>query len=134
MFLSLFLLRFSITGLRNETEAVSNTASTLLEHAHIINHTFRVYMLELQRRSDSETSKDSNAKQTNEGYTVCMWPNFWKRTHSCKLILIKYLLAIPVFCTGSQWNLVSYITILLSFLDIDFHWLPVQNGRIVWAS
>ena len=54
---------------RNETEAASNTASTLLEHAHIINLTFRVYMLELQRRSDSETS---NAKQTNEGYTECM--------------------------------------------------------------
>ena len=41
----LFLLRCSIAGLRNETEAARNTASTLLEHAHIINHmhTFRVY-------------------------------------------------------------------------------------------
>ena len=30
----------SIAGLRNEVEAASKTASTLPEHAHIINHTF----------------------------------------------------------------------------------------------
>ena len=39
MFLSLFLLGFSIVRLR---EAANNTASTLLEHAHIIDHTFRL--------------------------------------------------------------------------------------------
>ena len=42
----LFLLRFSIAALRNETEAASNTTSTFLEHAHIINHVFRVYKCE----------------------------------------------------------------------------------------
>ena len=32
-----------IAGLRNETEAANNTASTFLEHAHIINHMFRLH-------------------------------------------------------------------------------------------
>ena len=36
-------LGFSIAGLRNETEAASNTASTFLEHAQIINHAFRLH-------------------------------------------------------------------------------------------
>ena len=41
--MSLFLLRFSIAGQRNETEAANNTASTFLEHTHIIDHTFRLH-------------------------------------------------------------------------------------------
>ena len=43
MFLSLFLLGFSIAGQRNETEAANNIASTFMEHAHIIDHTFRLH-------------------------------------------------------------------------------------------
>ena len=67
----IFLLGFSIAGLRNETEAASNTASTLLEHAHIINHMFRVYkctcenikvIAKLQRENSA-----SNTQQTNKG-------------------------------------------------------------------
>ena len=38
--LSLFLLGFSIAGQRNETD---NTASNFLEHAHIIDHMFRLH-------------------------------------------------------------------------------------------
>ena len=33
----------SFVGLRNDTEAASNTALTLLDLAHIINHIFTVY-------------------------------------------------------------------------------------------
>ena len=45
LFLSLFLLGFSIATLRNETvwEAVSNRASTILEYVNIITHMFRFY-------------------------------------------------------------------------------------------
>ena len=43
MFLSLFLLGFSIAGQRNKTEAANKTASTFLEHTHIIDHTFRLH-------------------------------------------------------------------------------------------
>ena len=43
MFLSLFLLGFSITGLRNEAEEANNTALTFLEHVHIMDYTFRLY-------------------------------------------------------------------------------------------
>ena len=41
--MSLFLLGFSIAGQRNETEAANNTASTFMEYAHIIDHTFRLH-------------------------------------------------------------------------------------------
>ena len=37
------LHKCSIAGLRNETEADNNTASTFLEHARIIDHTFRLH-------------------------------------------------------------------------------------------
>ena len=42
---SLFLLGFSIGGQGKETKAANNTASTFLEHAHIINHmhTFKLH-------------------------------------------------------------------------------------------
>ena len=36
-------LGFSITGLRNESEAARNTASSFLEHAQIINHRCRLH-------------------------------------------------------------------------------------------
>ena len=40
----MFLFGFSSIGLRNETEAASNTASTFLEHAYIINHMWSSYI------------------------------------------------------------------------------------------
>ena len=43
LFLSLLILGFSIAGLRNDTKAANNTASTFLENAHIIDHTFRLH-------------------------------------------------------------------------------------------
>ena len=33
---------FSITGLRNETEAANNTTSTFVEHTNIIDHIIRL--------------------------------------------------------------------------------------------
>ena len=68
--LLLVILRFSIPGLRNETEAASNTASTSLEHTNIINHTFRLYKCTSKNIKVGMTVKlrrVSNAYQMNEG-------------------------------------------------------------------
>ena len=59
--------------MRNETEAASNTASALLEHAHIINHVFRVYKCTCANIKVGMEAKlrrenlDLNVQQKNEG-------------------------------------------------------------------
>ena len=92
----MFLFGFSIAGLRNETEAASNTASTFSywKGSDIINHTFRVYKCACINSKVGKAAKlrrenlDSNVQQTNEGSNIrsvfpallqmctctCLWP------------------------------------------------------------
>ena len=76
MFLFLFLLGFSVAGMRNLIEAASNTASTLLEHAHIIDHTFRVYKCACTNIKVGGAGRlrrenlDMNEQQMNEGSNI----------------------------------------------------------------
>ena len=72
----LFLLGFGIAGLRYETEAVTNSASILLENNHIINYMFRVYKCTCTNIKVGMVAKlqrenlDSNEQQTNEGSNI----------------------------------------------------------------
>ena len=60
-----------MNGLRNEREAASNTASTFVEHIHIINHMFRFYKsacanIKVAQEAELQMEKFSFKCMTNE--------------------------------------------------------------------
>ena len=66
----LFMLWFNIAGVRNKTEAASNTASTFLEHAHIINQCLdcKMHMCKIKvGMAVKLRNLASNVQQMNEG-------------------------------------------------------------------
>ena len=63
-----------------------------------------------------------------------MWPNFQNGTLSDKRILIKFLIVIPPFCTGSQWNCVSNkINNISSWIPnfVDFQFTKCSEWQVI---
>ena len=76
---TLFLLGFSIAGLRDETEAARNTASTFLEPAHIIKP--NIYKSTFTNVTGRHLYIALNAQQMNKGPSN-LFPSPNTQTHT----------------------------------------------------